>query len=376
MNKNKKTSVSAIKCTSYDINELTEALKDAVTQAGGFPVKLSSKSKVLLKPNLLTARPPEHAVTTHPAVVKAVIHILKEQGVTKISITDSPAGNYSWETLWDKTGMQQVADEENAELIPMDNIKRVTASNGVNVPIMKELEDFDMVISLPKLKTHILTKITAAVKNSYGLIPGPAKSMFHGQYQSPKKMGLFIADIFDLIKPDFVIMDAVVCMQGLGPANGTPFELGVIMAGSDAVAVDACACETYNYKATEIPLLKKASENGFGTIDPELIEKKGDAWDIIKSKKPRRSNSDFLHIIPEKIFHTLTLFLSFRPHINQKECVKCGVCKKVCSQDAIIIKNGKFIVQPSKCILCMCCMESCASHAVKLRTFWGRLFRK
>jgi ferredoxin len=148
------------------------------------------------------------------------------------------------------------------------------------------------------------------------------------------------------------------------------------MAGADAVAVDACACETYNYKADEIPLLKKAAENGFGTVDHDMIERKGDAWDIIKSKKPKRSNSDFLHIIPEKIFHTLTLFLSFRPHINQKECVKCGVCKKVCSQDAIIFKNGKFIVQPSKCILCMCCMESWASHAVKLRTFWGRLFRK
>ena len=372
----KKTLVSAVKCDSYSIDQLRKAVKLAVAEAGGWPKKIKKNSSILLKPNLLTARPPKDAVTTHPEFVRAVILELKDLGVGKIALADSPAGNYSWDKLWTETGMKAVAEEEGVKLIPVEEIKRINASNGVTVPVMKEMDDFDLIISLPKLKTHILTKVTAAVKNSYGLIPGSAKSMFHGHYQSPKQMGLFIADIFDLIKPDFVIMDAVICMQGLGPANGSPFELGVVFAGNDAVAVDACACGVYNYKPEDIPLLVKAAENGFGIADLNMISKNGNAWDIVKDKRPKRSNSDFLHAIPEKLFHALTLFLTFRPHINQKKCVKCGVCKKVCSQDAIIIKNGKFIVQPSKCILCMCCMESCASHAINLKTFWGRLFRR
>ena len=372
----KKTFVSAVKCESYSLEQLRSAVKQAVAGAGGWPKKIKKGAKVLLKPNLLTARPPKDAVTTHPEFVRAVILELKSAGVSEISLGDSPAGNYSWDKLWTETGMKALAEEEGVKLIPVEEIKRVEASNGVTVPVMKEMEDFDVVISLPKLKTHILTKVTAAVKNSYGLIPGAAKSMFHGHYQSPKQMGLFIADIFDLIKPDFVIMDAVICMQGLGPANGSPFELGVVFAGEDAVAVDSCACGVYNYKPEDIPLLVKASSNGFGISDLNLIEKSGDAWDIVKSKRPKRSNSDFLHAIPERLFHALTLFLTFRPFISQKECVKCGVCKKVCSQDAIVFKNGKYTVQPSKCILCMCCMESCASHAISLKTFWSRLFRR
>jgi len=373
MKQNSNTIVAALQCDSYNQEQLRKCVADAVKTAGGWPESVRKGAKVLLKPNLLTARPPEQAVTTHPELVRAVILELRGKKVAEIAIADSPAGSYSWQKLWETTGMLKIAEEEKVKLIPMDEFRTVEAGNGTSVPVMKELEDFDAVISLPKLKTHILTKITAAVKNSYGLIPGKAKSMFHGKYQSPKKMGEFIADIYDIIKPDFVIMDAVECMQGQGPANGSPFKLGVIFAGGDAVALDSCVCETYGYKAADIPLLVRAAKNGFGEIDEEKIERKGDAWDIVSEKKPKKSHSDLLHAIPEKMFHFLTLFLSFRPHINQKMCVKCGVCEKVCSQNAIIVKNGKFIVQPGKCILCMCCMESCASHAIKLKTLWGRM---
>ena len=371
-----KTTVSAIKCDSYDFDLLRESIAKAVKAVGGWPESVKKGSSVLLKPNLLTARPPDDAVTTHPEFVRAVICELRKVGVARIAIADSPAGNYSWEKLWSVTGMQKVADEEKVELIPIEEIKRVELNSDISIPVMKEMDEFDTVITLPKLKTHILTKVTAAVKNSYGLIPGKAKSMFHGQYQSPLSMGEFIADIFDIIKPNFVLMDAVVCMQGQGPANGTPFPLGIVVAGEDAIAVDSCLCEVYNYKAKDIPLLMKASGNGFGIIDPDNISRTGDGWDIVNDKKPKRSQSDFLHAIPEKLFHILTLFLSFRPYVNQKECVKCGVCKKVCSQEAIVINNGKFIVAPSKCILCMCCMESCASHAIKLKTIWGRMLNR
>ena len=373
---NERVKVSAVKCESYKIELLEEKVRAVVADAGGWPKSVLEAKLVLLKPNLLSARAPEQAVTTHPELVRAVIRELRKAGIKDISLGDSPAGSNNWDKLWSATGMKQVCEDEDVKLLPFENVKRIECKDGTSLPVLKELDEFDAVISLPKLKTHILTKLTGAVKNSYGLIPGKAKSMFHGDYQSPRQMGLFIADIFEHIKPDFVIMDGVVCMQGEGPANGSPFELGAIFASEDPTALDASVCEVYNYKATNIPSLVKVAENGFGIIDPDKIERTGDAWDIVASKNPKKSHSDFLHKIPEKMFHILTLFLSYRPYIDQKSCVKCGICAKVCSQNAIEKhSDGSYHVKGKKCILCMCCMESCAEHAIELASPLKRLFK-
>ena len=373
----KKEKVSAIQCSEYKVELLQKKIAEAVELAGGWPEKIKKAKSVLLNPNLLSARPPEHAVTTHPEFVRAAIRELRKVGIKRIALGDSPAGSYSWEKLWTDTGMKEICSEEDVDLLPFENVKRVECGNGVSVPVLKELDDFDALVNLPKLKTHILTKLTAAAKNSYGLIPGKAKSMFHGDYQAPRQMGLFIADIFDKLKADFTLMDAVICMQGEGPANGSPYELGVIFAGRDALAVDACACEVYGYSAKDIPLLVRAAENGFGRIDSKEIERTGDGWEIVAEKTPKRSHSDFLHRIPEKMFHVLTLFLNYRPLIDRKRCVKCGICAKVCSQGAIEkLKDGSYRVRPEKCILCMCCIESCADHAVELASPLKRLLRR
>ena len=371
--KTKKAKVAAVGCGSYSPEALDAALNAAVSAAGGWPKKVRKAKKVLLKPNLLTARPPEHAVTTHPEFVRAVIRALRGIGVKKISVGDSPAGNHPWEKLWKETGMAEAASAEDAELLPFENIKRVELPDGETLPILKELDDFDAVVSLPKLKTHILTKITAAVKNSYGLIPGKAKSMFHGKHQSPADMGRFIADAYAPVKPDFVLMDAVVCMEGEGPANGRPFELGLVFAGEDAVAVDSAACRVYGYSPSDIPLLATAAEKGHGVADLDAIELLGDGWKTAESKRPKRSTSDFLHKIPPGLFHILTLILACRPRISTKDCVKCGICEKICSQNAISKdKHGNYKVDWRKCVLCMCCVESCPKHAIELKSLWTR----
>ncbi len=362
-----KTTVSAVNCSSYQLSELEEKVRAAVELAGGWPEKLKPGANVLLKPNLLSARTPEQCVTTHPELVRAVIRELRRKGIDRITIADSPAGNYSWQELWEKTGMRKIADEEKVDLIPVDNFVRKEVPGYGNVPILKEFSSFDVFISLPKLKTHLLTKITGAVKNSYGLMVGEAKSGFHGKCPSPRKMAGFLASVYGVIKPDFVIMDAVESMAGDGPAAGSPFKSELIFAGADAVAVDACACAVYGYAANEIPLLVKTEALGFGTADPELIEKNGDAWDKIKTMKAKRSISDVLHRFPEPVFKILTMLLKCRPNIKQDKCVKCGKCFKVCSQKAVEFSSGKYSVSSGKCILCMCCIEACPVKAIELR---------
>lgn len=362
-----KTTVSAVICDSYAPPLLEEKIRLAVELAGGWPEKLKPGANVLLKPNLLSARTPEQCVTTHPEVVRAVIRELRRKGIEKITIADSPAGNYSWQELWDKTGMRKIADEEKVDLIPVDNFVRKEIPGYGSVPVLKEFSSFDMFISLPKLKTHLLTKITGAVKNSYGLMVGEAKSGFHGKCPSPRKMANFLAAVYGIIKPDFVIMDAVESMAGDGPAAGTPFKSGLIFAGADAVAVDSCACTVYGYTANEIPLLVKTESMGFGTANPELIEKAGDGWEKMKNMKAKRSISDVLHRFPEPAFKILTMLLKCRPSIKQDICVKCGKCFKVCSQKAVESASGKFTVNSGKCILCMCCIEACPVKAIDLR---------
>ena len=362
-----KTTVSAVTCESYDLVLLEEKIRAAVELAGGWPEKLKPGANVLLKPNLLSARTPEQCVTTHPELVRAVIRELRRIGIDKITVADSPAGNYSWQELWEKTGMRKITDEEKVELIPVENFVRKEVSGYGNVPLLKEFSSFDVFISLPKLKTHLLTKITGAVKNSYGLVVGEAKSGFHGKCPSPRKMAGFLASVYGIIRPDFVIMDAVESMAGDGPAAGSPFKSGLVFAGADAVAVDSCACAVYGYAANEIPLLVKVESLGFGTAKPELIEKTGDGWEKIKTMKAKRSISDALHRFPEPMFHILTMLLKCRPNIKQDTCIKCGKCFKVCSQRAIGFSSGKYSVNSGKCILCMCCIEACPVKAIELR---------
>ena len=371
-----KASVGAIRCRGYDPADVQDAVQRAVVAAGGWPDKVRDARRVLLKPNLLSARSPDQAVTTHPEVVRAVIRALRTLGEKEILVGDSPGIRRSWEYLWDKTGMRKVADEEGVTLLPFESIRRVEMPDGRVLPVLHELADFDAHVTLPKLKTHLLTRITASVKNSYGLIVGDAKSSFHGEFASPRSMNHFLAECYGLLKPDFVILDAIEAMAGDGPANGYPVATGLVLAGSDGLAVDACACRMYGYLPTDIPLLVDAANLGFGVIDPAVINGCGDGWDALNGNCPmERAKADFLHRLPKPLFRVATWVMRYRPYINPVKCVHCGMCKQVCSPHAITQDaERRFKVDNRKCILCMCCLEACPRQAIAMAHLWQRLF--
>ncbi|HBM17405.1 MAG TPA: hypothetical protein DD381_13845 [Lentisphaeria bacterium] len=368
-----KIPVACTKCASYDPELLSLKVREAIVLAGGFPKSIRKGARVLLKPNILSAREPENAVTTHPEVVRAVIRELKHIGA-HITVGDSPAGLHPWDKLWNTTGIGKVCEEEGVQLIPFENQKTIDFSDGkinIKIPVLKELDSFDAIVSIPKLKTHSLTKITGSVKNSYGLVIGYAKSHFHSIYPSPKKMSSFIGRLYGLLKPDFVIMDAVLSMEGDGPNSGMPFRTGLLFASCDGVALDSCACAVYGYKADEILHIKKASELGFGLSDMSMIDKKGEGFEEIGKVQYKRSKADFLFKIPEKLFFIVTMAIKTRPKFDYDKCVKCGICARICSQRAIYKRREIYKLTSSKCILCMCCIESCPHKALALRT---RLF--
>ncbi|HPN84522.1 MAG TPA: DUF362 domain-containing protein [Victivallales bacterium] len=370
-----KIKVSSVRCFDYSPDYVQSAVEEAIVLAGGLPEKVLKASSVLLKPNLLTARDPDGFTTTHPEVIRAFIKLLKKTGCKKIYIGDSPAGNYSFDELWTKTGMKAVAGEEGALLLPFENIRRVELSDGSILPVLREFFEMDAVISLPKLKTHALTKITGAVKNSYGLVVGNAKSAFHGKYPSPVKMARFLSEIYGMLRADFYLMDAVVAMAGDGPSNGSPHRASAIFASSDAVALDSVAASIYGYSPEDIPLLGFASKAGLGTSDLQIIEILERDLKIEDIPKGARSKADILHRVPDLLFGWISPLLSSHPEINQEFCVKCGKCLEACSQKAISKKkDGSLEVKRKKCILCMCCIESCPVHAVKLQSFYLKSF--
>jgi ferredoxin len=155
-------------------------------------------------------------------------------------------------------------------------------------------------------------------------------------------------------------------MEGDGPSNGTPFHSGLVIAGDDAVAVDACACGIFGYAPEDIPMLKILGQKALGVIKPDEIIVKGDGVSRLEYSGATPSGSDFLYKFPEPLFKVATYFLSCRPVIDREKCGLCGLCAEACSRNAIRKSHGSYKIQKTKCILCMCCLEACPFHAVSL----------
>ncbi|MFA5205440.1 MAG: DUF362 domain-containing protein [Lentisphaeria bacterium] len=359
--------VAAVRCPDYREPEVDRAVRAALALLGGLAAHLRPGQTVLLKPNLLSARPPEQAVTTHPAVVAALVRLCWEAGAARVWIGDSPAGNHPEGVLWEKTGMAAVAAATGAELKSFHGPLRTRPCAGIDLPSPAWLDEVDLLVSVPKLKTHGLTLLTGAVKNLYGLVAGQAKANFHGHFPTPLAMSTFLAELYGVFKPGLAVMDAVVAMEGEGPANGRPKPLGLILAGTDGVAVDAAAAGVLGLTPEQIPLLRVAAARGFGRTDG--FERVGDGVAVLAAARMRPSLGRLLQCIPEPLFKLVTRLVRCRPRINRRLCNGCGICARTCPRGAIRWQPGGGPpdgIDNARCILCLCCCESCPNHAIAM----------
>jgi len=338
---------------------------------GGLAAWLGPGRTVLLKPNLVSPHPPEDAVTTHPAVVEAVARLCRECGVHNLWIGDSPAGVHNDAVLWERTGMRKVASRTGAELrsFAVRDLKSVSCG-AERVPVPAWLDEVDVIVSLPKLKTHALTGLTCATKNVFGLVVGEAKSMAHARHASPESMSSFLAGVYGRLRPHLTIVDAVVAMEGEGPTNGRPREVGVILAGSDAAAVDAVCARVLGMPPEAVPMLRRIRESELGETRLARIVTVGDGVARLDKVRLKPSMARWLQRIPAPVFKLATYLLAARPRIRRKHCIKCGACARICSQQAIEWDENaeRYRVRKERCILCMCCLESCPYRAVEVRS--------
>ena len=330
-----------------------------------FPGQWSGK-KVLLKPNMLSNRPPERGVTTHPDIIRAATKWLLEAGA-QVTVGDNPGSNGRGinERCAKGTGIADAAlgcyKNISQEAVTVELKSRFTRQATVSKAVM----DADILVSLPKFKTHGLTQITGAIKNAFGILVGGEKQRMHAVAGNYRNFAEVLVDIYQIRQPDLVIMDAIVGMEGNGPSSGDLRHIGKIIASDDGVAVDAVMATMMGKKPERIYLLKLAGLRGIGETDVSKLEIIGEL-DVIRDF---RMPSTFIcqiagGILNNRVYRSLT---SHKPFILTDKCKSCRVCLESCPAGAISIP-GKFpLIDRKTCIWCYCCQELCPNDAIELR---------
>ena len=399
--------VSLVRCDDYEVAQVDEAVRHGIGLLGGMAAFVRPGQRVLLKPNLVRAASPQRAISTHPALVAAVARQVVEVGAKPI-IVESPGGPYSAALLrmtYRKTRMDWAAEQGGAELNYDTAAALVAHPEGMvlhRLDVVQPLLEVDAVINLAKLKTHNLTLLTGAVKNLFGLVPGALKIGYHAKLQDRERFCQGLVDILTYVKPTLNIVDAVVGMEGEGPSGGDPRQIGAIVAGHDAVAVDIVSAALVGFHPLDVLTTEIARQRGLTSgrlADVSLLGEPLEALRVADFRHGIASEMD-PGLVPRALRSLLKLAkvgfsdqgdakgqgvlravtrgwiweqLVATPRAGPK-CIGCGYCVKHCPVEAIRLVDGLAQMDTHKCIRCYCCHELCPELAVELYKPWpGRL---
>ena len=370
--------VTIAKCDSYELEKVRAGLASSLTPIGGLGRFVKEGDRVLVKLNLLSAYPPDRAITSHPAVAQAVVESIQALGATAV-VGDAPGGGCSAATyrgLLKKTGIQRVIDETGCESVRFDDDKVQVVSERARtfkkVWIAKAVTEADVIVGVPKLKTHLLTYFTGAVKLLYGYIPGMTKAEYH--LHTARDVALFaelLLDLYEMYPPTINVMDAVVGMEGEGPSNGTPREIGLILASTSCTALDYVATTLAHFRPLTVPTVRVASERGIGPADLHDVTVLGEALEplVMKDfKKPTTASGWWLQE-GTALTKWARRGLSTKPRVDASICRQCGDCANACPPKAMEFTKGSVPrINYRQCIRCYCCTELCPQGAVSVST--------
>jgi len=358
---NAEHAVSLVRCASYTAG-VQQAVEKLLSELGGIREFVRPGQSVLIKPNLLTERAPHEAVTTHPEVVRALIRLLKDAGAHPL-VADSPSSAVRLERVWEKTGFRALCDEEDVLLVNLEKAgSRHFEVDGCSFCIARPVLESDVVINVPKVKSHILTSLTAAVKNMYGAVPGYHKTQLHKSHPRPEDFGKLMAAVYRHARPHLSIADGIVGMEGDGPSGGQPRRLGFLAASRDAVALDLAICCILNIAPAAVPYLKHLRED---TVH-DTIDIRGATLQDVAPCAFRAPSTLKVRLIPRPLVRLLDPYLWIRPTFT-RECVSCGQCVEACPASALCLQEGQRPELNAKaCIGCCCCHEVCPARAVTM----------
>jgi len=230
-------------------------------------VSLSGRRSAVLKPNIVIGASPRSGIVTHPAVVEAVVRLLRGAGVTEISIADGPGVGLDPVAVFDRSGYSALAERLGVRLVNLNTAERRDRAwkyGTLAVPAL--VEDADLYVNIPKLKTHGYTTLTLSMKNHKGLLSEADKKRDH-------QLGLHdpLAQHAKLVPPHLIVLDGIVGVEGDGPLNGRTVKTGFLAVGTNMLEVDAAVARLAGFDPRAILHLRIAESEGLGTLDPRVI---------------------------------------------------------------------------------------------------------
>ena len=309
--------VAITRCSDYSPKKVAEAIATQFKLLGGLEKFVRRGDSVLLKPNFIAPKSRRRAVQTDPAVIIETARLLKDFGARPF-VGDSPA----WGSVF--TCVKKLRLEEPLEKlgVPVKQLNkpkkcRIGAGN-TKVGISSIALDADVIINLPKLKTHQQLVATFAVKNMFGCVSGKRKTLWHfvkgGNYDDFCEL---LIGIFKFLNPALTIIDAVSVMDGPGPIRGRARPLGYLIGGTEPMALETICCELVNIKPEDLPIIKTARQIGLGCSERNKIKILGDEF-------PETVCGDF------ELPKLIPLRFSF-----------LHVCKSICKQILLLAKRSK-----------------------------------
>lgn len=377
----KKSRVVLLPCESYREDLVYEKLKEGLSLLGGIEKFVLREEKILLKPNLLKKAEVERAVITHPAVVGAFVRILREEGYKNLVLADSCGTGTASRVIKD-TGMDAYLERYHVPVIDDKEGIRVKYPEGTQAKefvLLPQLLEADSVISISKMKTHALERITGAVKNSYGFIYGLHKAKGHTQYPSADSFARMLVDLNKFVAPKLYIMDGITAMEGNGPGSGDPVSMKVLLLSDDPVALDSVFCSLVHLEPFLVPTNYHGEKMGLGTYKEEEIAVVTPEGELTLSQVSEKYGNPQFHVdrTPARtnswtrLAEALRIFQK-KPYILENRCISCGICVKSCPvlEKAVSFKKGKGrppVYDYKKCIRCFCCQEMCPEKAIQVK---------
>lgn len=378
--------VSIVRCGDYDRARVRAAVREALRLLPEIASLTSPGDKVLLKPNLISSSdPPERAVNTHPEFIRAVAEVFAEAGCN-VFIGDSCGSLASGSTgrAIQVTGLPEVAREVGAQVLDFDRlpsrslaVPNARVLHAIQVPAI--LPTMDLVVTLPKFKTHGLTLMTGAVKNQLGVIPGKGKKDAHVAAPKPDMMAEALVDVHSAVRPRLAIMDAILGMEGNGPTAGEPRAVGLVLASTDCVALDAVAAEIMGFAPGDIETTTAAAARGLGEAWLKEIRIAGCPLDEVRIgdfvKPPMNVRSAVHSLIPAFVLGWMyeQAGATYADVLDDR-CLICGECIANCPAHALREETGRVRADAGRCISCYCCVEVCRQRAIRMRRpFAGRV---
>ncbi len=381
-----KTKVSIQKISNNDING---AVFNSLELINADNLITKKEMKFLIKPNILMPKTPEHATTTHPEVLRAVIQWIKQFAPSKIYVCDSSGGQSLGltEKAMKVSGILKVCEEEGATCVPFEKTERysyqVKNPLELNEIISSNLfNEVDFIVNIPKIKTHWQCTLTCCIKNMFGTLILGNKARTHAQAALLDRFSAALSDIYSTFTPNLTIVDGYLCQEGKGPSNGEVVKMDLILAGIDGVALDTVVCKIIDINPNQVKYLEKAVQKDLGTNNLNEIEILGESIENVyrKFKLPRMRP---ISVPLPKFISKYAGRALFRAMVkfDSKKCRLCGTCWNNCPVNAINppdVKKKQHTPQwnRNRCITCYCCAELCPYDAVdfKINLFKNILF--